>query len=90
MQRALLTENEREAIRGNKPANYRGTVRERLRARIQELETDIELLRENEPEIYHQIIRVSCTSVIEELSYWDIQEEIDRAIQRREEYRDAN
>jgi hypothetical protein len=54
--RALLTEREREVLQGDAGTDaYRSTVRSRVRNRLQELETDAELLAIHEPEIYERL-----------------------------------
>jgi hypothetical protein len=54
--RALLTEREREVLRGDAGTDaYRSTVRSRVRNRLEELETDAELLRANEQELYERL-----------------------------------
>lgn len=50
--RALLTETERAVLareKGNE--QYRATVRSRLRDRIKELDRDVDVLAEHEPEL---------------------------------------
>jgi hypothetical protein len=56
--RALLTEREREAIRGDGSNSYRYKTRTYLRSRLDELAADVELLREEEPELYNELRQV--------------------------------
>lgn len=59
----LLTETERGVLaRENDPSrNYVQTVRSRVRDRIRELMTDIEILAEHEPELLDELHRVLQT-----------------------------
>jgi hypothetical protein len=56
--RALLTERERDAIRGEKSDSYRYKTRTYLRSRFDELAADVDLLREQEPELYDELQRI--------------------------------
>ncbi len=54
--RALLTDREREVLRGDatdvkNPKEYRSKIRSRLKKRLDQLETDIDLLDKHEPEL---------------------------------------
>jgi len=54
--RALLTDREREVLRGDatdvkNPKEYRSKIRSRLKKRLDQLETDIDLLDTHEPEL---------------------------------------
>lgn len=54
--RALLTEKEREVLRGEAGTDaYRSTVRSRVRNRLDELEIDLEVLAAHEPELYERL-----------------------------------
>lgn len=53
--RALLTERERDALRGDGSDSYRYKTRTYLRSRLEELATDAELLAEREPELYQEL-----------------------------------
>lgn len=60
-ERALLTANEREVLAGNRgDEEYRSTVRTRLRRRLEELEVDVEVLSDHEPELLEWVRNVVC------------------------------
>lgn len=58
MSRALLTAAEREALQGDgdDDSNKRSTYRSRVRQRVPELATDLEILREHEPDLYETVL----------------------------------
>lgn len=57
--RALLTERERQVLRGDAGTDaYRSTVRSRVRNRLEELEADAELLGTHEPELYKRLTEI--------------------------------
>jgi|APHM01.1.fsa_nt_gi hypothetical protein len=60
--RALLTETERAVLSGesNPTANYVATVRSRLRTRIDELDRDVAVLSDHEPELLTEVQAVVC------------------------------
>lgn len=59
--RALLTERDRELIKGDGPDNRRYRAVSEVRARIQEeLTTDVELLREHHPNLYEELLEAVC------------------------------
>jgi len=61
--RALLTETEREQIAGEHGDDRRYQAASRVRARVkEELVTDVEVLRENHPDLYDELQRVVCDS----------------------------
>jgi hypothetical protein len=53
--RALLTENERKAIRGDRSDSYRYKTKSYLKRRIEKLETDVEALEKHAPELLADI-----------------------------------
>jgi hypothetical protein len=53
--RALLTENEREAIAGDRSDSYRYKTKSYLKRRIEKLESDVELLEKHAPELLAEI-----------------------------------
>lgn len=57
MARALLTDGERAAVRGDEEmsASTRSSHLSRVRGKLSELETDAQLLRENDPDLYEQV-----------------------------------
>jgi hypothetical protein len=60
MTRALLTDREREILRGDAtdvkhPDKYRSNTRGRIRERLDRLEDDIELIAEHEPELANKL-----------------------------------
>lgn len=62
-QRALLTETERLILSGEKEVkdNYRYSVESRVRTRLREqLPDDVELIRENQPEMFEILIEAVC------------------------------
>lgn len=63
--RALLTEREREVLRGEaedveNPEQYRSKIRSRLKNRIPKLLRDLELLEAAEPELTEQVREEFC------------------------------
>lgn len=59
--RALLTETEREQIAGEHGDDRRYQAVSRIRSRINdELTTDVEMLRENHPDLYIELREVVC------------------------------
>ena len=59
--RALLTEMEREQIAGEHGDDRKYQATSRVRRRIKEkLTTDVEVLRENHPELYAELQDVVC------------------------------
>ena len=61
--RALLTDRERELIEGgsNDEDDLRYQAISRVRRKIDnELTTDVEILRENHPELYQELRQVVC------------------------------
>jgi hypothetical protein len=56
-ERALLTDREREILKGEADVsdNYRYKVESTARKRIQSLQKDAEVLRENYPDIYEKL-----------------------------------
>lgn len=58
--RALLTEREREAIAGETSDSYRYKTRSFLRNRLDRLETDVDVLAENDPELLEELRDVVC------------------------------
>jgi len=61
--RALLTDRERELIEGeeNTDENLQYQAVSRVRRKIEEeLTTDVEILRENHPELYEELREVVC------------------------------
>lgn len=59
--RALLTDTEREQISGEHGDERRYQAVSRVRRRIEEeLTTDVELLRENHPDLYQELRDVVC------------------------------
>ena len=65
-QRALLTEREREVLQGidtgtlENPTAYRENIRSRLRKRITNLEQDLEILNEHQPDMATDARRAVC------------------------------
>jgi hypothetical protein len=65
-ERALLTEREREILRGDadgeveRPDEYRSKIRGRVGKRINNLATDIEVLRDHEPELAERVADEIC------------------------------
>jgi hypothetical protein len=59
--RALLTETEREHLQSDTPGSKRYQTVSRIRNRIEdELETDVELLKNHHPELYIELRQVVC------------------------------
>lgn len=59
--RALLTETEREQIEGEHGDTRKYQAVSRIRSRIDdELTTDVEVLRENHPDLYEELREVVC------------------------------
>lgn len=58
--RGLLTEREREALRGDSSDSYRYKTRTYFRNRLSELEADVELLGEEDPELLEELREVVC------------------------------
>jgi hypothetical protein len=58
--RGLLTEREREALAGNDSDSYKYKTRTYLRRRLEKVETDIEILAENDPELLQELREVVC------------------------------
>ncbi|MCU4799617.1 hypothetical protein OB920_04425 [Halobacteria archaeon HArc-gm2] len=59
--RAILTETERQQISGEHGNNRKYQAASRVRSRIEdELQTDIEILRKNHPELYQELREVVC------------------------------
>jgi len=68
-QRALLTETERKILSGEKEVkdNYRYSVESRVRTRLRNrFSGDVELLRENQPEMFEILEETVCEDVEEE------------------------
>lgn len=59
--RALLTEREREALAGDGSDSYRYKTRTYFRSRLEQLETDVALLAEHDPELLDELREVVCT-----------------------------
>jgi hypothetical protein len=59
--RALLTDTEREQIAGEHGDSRKYQAASRIRRRIEEeLTTDVEVLRENHPDLYDELCEVVC------------------------------
>jgi len=58
--RALLTEREREALTGDGSDSYRYKTRTYFRSRLEQLETDVTLLAEHDPELLEELREVVC------------------------------
>ena len=60
--RALLTERERQILRGEAEVGdtYRYRVVSRVRRKIQRLEADMEILSEYHPELHQELVDVVC------------------------------
>ena len=58
--RALLTEREREALAGDGSDSYRYKTRTYFRSRLEQLETDVALLAEHDPELLDELREVVC------------------------------
>ena len=63
--RGLLTESEREAIAGEASDSYRYKTRSFLRDRLKEVEEDIAVLEEHDPELLKELREVVCDEQIE-------------------------
>ncbi|UTF52784.1 hypothetical protein [Natronosalvus rutilus] len=63
--RALLTDRERDILAGdaNVKDNYRYKVESTARQRVRDLKKDVDVLRENYPEIFKEIERAVCENV---------------------------
>jgi hypothetical protein len=60
--RGLLTESEREAIAGERSDSYRYKTRNYVRSRLEQLETDIEVLESHAPELLDELRATVCES----------------------------
>jgi len=65
MTRALLTDREREVLRGEAtevehPPQYRSNTRKRLEKRLERLEKDLQTLEKNEPQLAAEIREQIC------------------------------
>jgi len=58
--RGLLTESEREALAGNASDSYRYKTRSFLRDRLEEVERDVDVLAEHDPELLEELREVVC------------------------------
>ena len=58
--RGLLTEEERKAIAGEKSDSYRWKTRSFFRSRLEAVEADIAILREQDPELLEELREVVC------------------------------
>lgn len=58
--RGLLTEREREALRGDSSDSYRYKTRTYFRNRLSELEQDVDLLEKEDPELLKELRGVVC------------------------------
>jgi hypothetical protein len=60
--RGLLTEREREIIRGDADVsdNYRYRVVSRVRTKIENVENDVEILAENREDLLEELQEVVC------------------------------
>ncbi|QLH84907.1 hypothetical protein HZS54_04770 [Halosimplex pelagicum] len=58
--RGLLTESEREAIAGEASDSYRYKTRSFLRDRLEEVEEDVAVLAEHDPELLDELRDVVC------------------------------
>lgn len=56
--RGLLTAREREILRGEADVtrNYLYQIRSRVRQKIEALATDIEVLRDHQPELFEELV----------------------------------
>ena len=68
MPRALLTDAERRAVRGDEDMtqNNRSSHLSRVRRRMDDMATDAELLREYRPELYERLHESVCEEDIDE------------------------
>lgn len=64
--RGLLTETEREAIAGERSDSYRYKTRSYYRNRLEEVEKDVEVLREHAPELLKDLQEVVCQDCLKE------------------------
>jgi len=79
--RALLTENEREAIAGDRSDSYRYKTKSYLKRRIEKLETDVEVLANHAPELLADV--QDAVNVADEQSQQDpTADETDRSEQQ--------
>jgi len=65
-QRALMTDRQREVLRGEADVtyNYRKKVESEVRSRIRErLAEDVEVLAESQPDLYEELQAVVCDEV---------------------------
>ena len=53
--RALLTEAEREALRGERSENYKASVERKVVNRVHRLNGDIKFIKEHNPDIYNRM-----------------------------------
>ena len=62
--RGLLTEREREILRGDADVsdNYRYRVVSRIRTKIENIDEDIEILAENREDLLEELCEVVCDS----------------------------
>lgn len=60
--RALLTTREREAIAGEASDSYYHKTRSYFRDRLDELEKDLDVLAEHDPELLDELREVVCTN----------------------------
>ena len=60
--RALLTEREREILRGEAEVSgsYRYRVASRVRSKLEQLSEDVEILQENHPQLYEELREAVC------------------------------
>lgn len=58
--RGLLTESERAALAGESSDSYRYKTRSFLRDRLEELEADVSVLEEHDPELLEELRGVVC------------------------------
>ena len=80
--RGLLTERERDVVRGDEDVDEdtQSTLLSRVRGKISALGTDGRLLRQYRPEIYREAYEAFCVE--------DVDERIDRLEQEAEEQRE--
>lgn len=79
--RALLTENEREAIAGDRSDSYKYKTKSYLKSRIEKLESDVEVLANHAPDLLDDI--QDAVSVADEQSQQDpTPDETDRSEQQ--------
>ena len=58
--RGLLTESEREALAGESSDSYRYKTRSFFRDRLDEVEKDVEHLKEHDPDLLEELREVVC------------------------------